>query len=770
MSDASPSLHELESKLIGSVVRKTEIVSLASLPGVIDQALKASHPYDPRRVTEWLALDPGLAVRVLDATAAEAAIHGDRRGDPIERRVNALGPELIRTILLSAAQWSLAPERNPSSGRELSGFWSHSVQCALLARALAQACSGADPEEAYLAGLLHDLGSLMLLTSVPGTYRSLAGEKAFADAQGLPEHAGRLGTIHADIGAALLQELHLPFHLCDAVLLHHAPNVELEGTHPLVRVLRSAESLCRQPAAAAQQDLAADLLGISTTSVSGAVEKAARQFERVLQTLGLAEAPPPRSGRDEDAASVVGTRALTETVVGRVLGETDWAEASDAPTPSPSPQVGEGRWEDGTTASILEQTLEQAVRLEAALLVKDVSDGPAGLARILPLVTAVTGLKRCLLFLRGGGDNVWPGWMIDCGKAVPFEPGLSLGVTHSLVARAARDAMTTASYEIGKVKRLVGLDLEMARALDAEAVATVPLKRDGQECRGVLVFGVCAVRASRFDQKLPFLKELAASVAAVPSPGQDRSPGEARDDPAQALRAATRSLVHEARNPLSVLKAYLEIARKRADAGEDFGKELDIVGQEIDRVARLLDRMGRPEEQPAPASGRVNVNRLIVELLLVYEAPLFVSKGISVELDLDDTMQQIAADPGMLKQVLLNLLKNASEAMSDGDRLRVSTADFVNYEGAIMVEISVKDTGPGMPPEKIATLFSSQSALPGAPQRGFGLANSLRLVKLMAGHLLCHSRAGAGTTFRVLVPRHLEASTAPSAPVSSRDD
>lgn len=762
MNSAPPSLHELESKLIESVVKKTEIVSLVSLPGIIDQALKASRPYDARRVTQWLALDPSLALRVLDATAGGAAVHGGHRNDSMEQRANALGPELIRAVLVSAAQGSVAPRRNPLSDRELSGFWSHSVRCAFLARALAEACSCANVEEAYLAGLLHDVGSLMLLTSVPDTYRSLAGEKAFADTEGLPEHAGRLGTIHAEVGAALLQELRLPSFFCDAVLLHHAPNVELEGTHPLVRVLRSAEALSRPPASAAKQDLVADLLGTSAASVSGAVEKAARQFDRVLQTLGLAQAAPPLPKRDEDAASVVGARVLTETVVGRVLGEADWLEAPGAPpSPHSPPPGGEGL---GVTASILEQILEETVRLETALLVKDASDLPAGLAGVLPLVTAVAGLKRCVLFLPGGDDNVWPGWMIDSEGAERFEPGLSLGVTHSLVARAARDGMTSASYEVGRVRRLVGLDLEIARALGAEAVAAVPLKRDGRECRGVLVFGTSGARASHFDRKLPFLKELAASVAAALSRGDTRSPGEVRDDSAQALRDATRNLVHEARNPLSVLKAYLEIARKRVDAGEDFGKELEIASQEIDRVARLLERIGRPEEQLAPEPGRVNVNRIINELLLVYEAPLFGSKGISVELDLDDNMQQIAADSRMLKQVLLNLLKNASEAMSAGDRLRVSTADFVNYEGAIMVEISVKDSGPGMTPEKITTLFSPQPVSAAAPERGFGLANSLRLVKIMAGHLLCHSRAGAGTTFRILIPRNLEANPAASAP------
>ena len=74
-----------------------------------------------------------------------------------------------------------------------------------------------------------------------------------------------------------------------------------------------------------------------------------------------------------------------------------------------------------------------------------------------------------------------------------------------------------------------------------------------------------------------------------------------------------------------------------------------------------------------------------------------------------------------------------------------------------MVEISVADNGPGMSPEKIAALFRESEAGEGARARGIGLATSLAVVKSMAGHLLCRSRLGEGTTFAVLLPRTVAA-------------
>jgi signal transduction histidine kinase len=331
-----------------------------------------------------------------------------------------------------------------------------------------------------------------------------------------------------------------------------------------------------------------------------------------------------------------------------------------------------------------------------------------------------------------------------------FQLDLSPAVAHSLVARAAREGTTVVSYEAGGLKRLVGLDVQMARALKAEALAALPLKEAGAPARGVLVLPVPALQAAEFEETLPLLEEVARKLAAAARRGKEAGPAEAL--PLEALQASIRRLVHEARNPLSALKTYLEVARGRTRAGENVERELEMVGHEIDRVARLLERMGQPEEEAAPEGGITDINRMVEEFLLVYREPLFTRRGIRVDLDLDRGLPPVRTDARMLKQVLLNLLKNASEAVPEGGRLRITTSDLVNYEGQMMVEIALADTGPGIAPEKLATLFtpSAEAALAG---RGIGLANSLALVKTMGGHLACHSRLGAGTTVRILLPR-----------------
>jgi signal transduction histidine kinase/HD-like signal output (HDOD) protein len=755
----SSHVSELEARLVDSVVRRTRIIRLPALPQVIDRALKAHREgTETKKTAEWLLLEPVLALRVLEAGAGMALPAGAQGATSMGERIAALGHEAVRALLLSSARASLTPRRVYLPAETLSGYWSHCVRVALIARALAEAAGYESREEAHLAGLLHDLGAPLLATAVPDTFRSLVDQKAWAETEGIPEQAGRLGTIHADIGARYLDGLDLPFHFRDAVLLHHAPGVELEGTHLLVRIVRSAESLVRQPASESRRGLAADLLGIPAASVQTALECAARAFEAVLRSLNLATVPSPRYEEEAFSRSFVDTRALTETLVGRVVEEARRSEARDRIPPQreePVQAAGESQGPPPTASaaaiSLLEQVLEDALQLELTVPLQTLDRIPQGLGTLMPLLAALVGIKRFLLFLPAAeGEAPWSGWKVEGGEVARFQLDLAPAVAHSLVARAGREGTTIVSYEAGGLKRLVGLDVQIARALEAEAIAALPLKEAGAPARGVLVLPVPALQAAEFEETMPLLEEVARKLAAAARRGKETGPAEAL--PLEALQASVRRLVHEARNPLSALKTYLEIARGRMRAGENVEKELEMVGHEIDRVALLLERMGRPEEEAAPEGGLTDINRMVEEFLLVYREPLFTRRGIRVDLDLDRGLPPVRTDARMLKQVLLNLLKNASEAVPEGGRLRITTSDLVNYEGQMMVEIALADTGPGIAPEKLATLFSLPAGAAPAG-RGVGLANSLALVKTMGGHLACHSRVGAGTTVRILLPR-----------------
>ena len=775
---------ELERKLVESVVGRFDIVRLPATPLIIDRALRAGQRGgEASQVCEWLELDPILTLRVLDATA-DAPVDPRAGVHPLSltERATALGPELVRAVLMSAARSSLGVEPTSLSARELGEFWIHALRVAFLTRSLAEACAYRSPDEAYLVGLLHDLGSFALLATVPNTLRSLVATQANASWGAVPEHAGRLGTIHAQIGAALLEKLQVPFYVADAVLIHHGRPDQLEGAHPIVRILCCAEALLASRSPAHPLGAMADLLGISAADVSGAEKGAAEKVSAVLRglgRLGLAksgsadqtpqgETGTPASGAKQHLTETLVMRFVTEaeqpspgeTPLDRKAGSTSAqdADAEEASTEGDGwPEALALHGTNATASSILEQVVGDAVRLEGETLLRSPGDVPRTIAELLPLARVVAGVRHTALFLAKNAQERWPGWLVGGAGAAPIELELLPAGGHSLVARAAREGETVTSYQEGKASQLSGLDLQIARMLGADEIAAIPMAGGAAAGRGVLVFGASAMKASRFAQVLPFLTDLTELVArSAVVPGAAPA-GHGAGESLEQMRAATRRLVHEARNPLSVLKTYLQIARTRAGGGENLDKELEIANQEVERMARILDGIGEPQQIPTPRVRTVELNRIIEDLLTLYGESLFGQKQIVLSPMLDASILPISCDEEGLKQVLLNLLMNASEALSSGDQVMVCTSDHVNYEGRVMVEISVADNGPGMPPEKIAALFAEPEAAAERPARGFGLPTSLAVVKSMGGHLVCRSRLGEGTTFAVLLPRTLAA-------------
>lgn len=789
---ASNPPRELERKLIESVVAKLDVARLPGMPIVIDRALRASRrPRDAAQLCEWLALDPSLVFRVFEIAAAPPT--GERAASAalsLAQRAGPVKPELMRSLLLTAARCSLGADPAPLSARELGEFWIHAVRVAFLSRALAEACSYREPDEAYLAGLLHDFGSFALLATVPNTLRSLVATQANAPWGAVPEHAGRLGTIHTQIGAALLERVRVPFYVSDAVLLHHAPSAELEGTHPLVRILCCAEELAHSRSAAVPHGAMADLLQTSASAVADAEKAAAEKVSAVLRGLGRLGLAKPQAGRTEPTADATATESgapqhLTETLVMRFVKEAEQPASGDAPserererqakqdTDSADHSAEEYRWSEAlalhgtnaTAGSILEQIVAEAVQLEARTLLRDTTDAPLALAAVLPLARVVVGVQGAMVFVESEAAGDWAGWLVGGEGAARVDLSLSIS-GRSFVARAASATDAETSYEDGKTSQLGGLDLQVARMLGADEIAAIPFKGVGAPNRGIVVFGCSAMNAPRFVQILPFLSELVELVSLSVAERRASQAANRADQSVEQMRAATRRLVHEARNPLSVLKTYLQIARSRTDAGAKLDKELDIANQEVERISGLLDGIGNPRNPAAPRVRAVDVNRMVEDLLLLYGDPLFAEKKIVLSPMLDASILPISCDAEGLKQVLLNLLINASEALSGGDQVMVCSSDHVNYEGQVMVEISVADNGPGMPPEKIAGLFAAAEAGRTDAARGIGLPTSLAVVKAMGGHLVCRSRLGEGTTFAILLPRTagLEAQAPVGAP------
>jgi signal transduction histidine kinase/CheY-like chemotaxis protein len=244
-------------------------------------------------------------------------------------------------------------------------------------------------------------------------------------------------------------------------------------------------------------------------------------------------------------------------------------------------------------------------------------------------------------------------------------------------------------------------------------------------------------------------------------------------DASQAKSAFLAKMSHELRTPMNAIIGYSEIILEDATDRGDEGAVADL--RKILGAARhLLGLINDVLDLSKIEAGKMDlyletfdVCKLVQEVIATAQ-PLIDRNGNRVTVECPADFGQMHADATKLRQILLNLLSNASKFTDHGEiHLRVSREQ--RAEGASII-LRVRDSGIGMTPEQVGKLFQAfsqadQSTSAKYGGTGLGLAISRQFALLMGGDISVESAAGKGSTFLVRVPAHvipLTSSTAPS--------
>lgn len=234
----------------------------------------------------------------------------------------------------------------------------------------------------------------------------------------------------------------------------------------------------------------------------------------------------------------------------------------------------------------------------------------------------------------------------------------------------------------------------------------------------------------------------------------------------QAARLAVASMaaakvVHEVNNPLGIIRNYLKILEMKLPEKDSLIKELTILDEEIKRISTIiqqLDNFSTPVKHSFELTG---INDLLANLLSILSKSVFYSSRLHVHFKPDPDLPTILTDAGTIKQIIINLVKNAAEAMKDGGNVyiktRVRAADAsvkVSGEGEIRdsIELTVQDDGPGLPENLLAQLFEPFISTKGKGHSGLGLSIVRTLVTELKGSVTCQSDKRNGTCFTILLP------------------
>ena len=199
-----------------------DIERLPVLPEVVQDLLDylQGEKVDVGGVAARIARDPALAAKLL--RVANSSFYGlQGHVATIPDALVVLGLRAVRTLVTGAAVTSHLQNLG-LAGNDQHDFWQHSAGTALCARALAREVD-ASPENAYTAGLLHDIGRLILAGRFPGEYRRVTGYRALHDCHMIDAEQEVLGFDHAQVGAALAARWKFPAEIAKAIAGHHAP-------------------------------------------------------------------------------------------------------------------------------------------------------------------------------------------------------------------------------------------------------------------------------------------------------------------------------------------------------------------------------------------------------------------------------------------------------------------------------------------------------------------------------------------------------------------
>jgi signal transduction histidine kinase len=217
------------------------------------------------------------------------------------------------------------------------------------------------------------------------------------------------------------------------------------------------------------------------------------------------------------------------------------------------------------------------------------------------------------------------------------------------------------------------------------------------------------------------------------------------------MNRQVREITHEVNNPLAIIQNYLATLRLKLGADAPV-KELDAISRELVRVSTIIQkyrRIGDAEDTLLLAVA--NLNEIVSELVLLASAG---KDGIEIQTCLDDEIPAMEFAVDATKQVVLNILKNAVEAVAEteGAQIAVETNGSVNMGGRAYIEVTITDNGPGMSTEQRLSLFETNTTTKGEG-RGLGMGIVQALMDRMSGLIACRpGSAGCGTCFQILLP------------------
>ncbi len=849
---------------MNSISPKTKGVDfLPSLPHAVTRLLEASleNSASLKGIADIAANDPGLTSQILRLANSPLFGQGGKVVSLPQAVVN-LGLQSVRNIAISLSVYESFTDIAEVPNFSLANFWWHSLCTGVCARNLAARIGYEHPDEAFIAGLLHDIGQLFMLRANPEACNDIIQEARSGRTLVKAERAV-WGRDHAQMGADLLENWGLPPMVCDAVRYHHYSEAEIKNSLVPVRTIYVANYLShylKKPDRPVREDIGHQLsflLDLGPDVLDELTDSIFVEIEQVSKLYGIEVSVSDEAGVQEKLTDEVAGRNLLKDkvfdhaiLIGSLqdmISARNERELFDILLKSLlvlfnfdqvllAKRVGKNRLAGIIAVGSKQDEIARRIRIpciqgtiwntaleqkksvhfddffaDRSPLIIDkqivnflgghflvvpmvVEDEPYGVMAVaIPHEEWDSGFrhKDVLMLLAGhmahalkshryrslfkrekslnaamlesvpvavvltdilGRSVHWnpsAGKLLGLKKSMCVTDGINIWDYLSLNEALREDVLRRIeSGEIFEVRRYKWTDPRgRPRWLDLKAV---PLRVGSQS---KIVLSVEDVTANRLlekerEEKARWLEE-----------ELDRRTGQLKAAQQKILRAerliaaedVARRAAHEVANPLGIIKNFLRVLKIEDESGKNVDV-FDSIDREIDRIARIIqglrDFSGNFDRKSESSGGYIQ--KVLSDLSTLMSRPL-ADKGIELDINVDHDLPMLKLCEDGIKQVLINLLKNAEDALVNQGKITIMAYKHPKYPEDVVVE--VRDTGPGIPGELRDKIFDPFVTTKGKGNSGLGLSVCHGLIKAAGGSIRIKDHEGPGAWFEIRIPR-----------------
>ena len=743
-----------------------QVEGLPTLPAVAVQVLQvaSNEAASVDDICRSIESDPALASRILKLVhRADAGVSGEVTS--LDRAVLLLGFEAVRCAVLAVSVFStFGPTRSAAEQSFSLNYWKHSVAVATCAELLAGELianwgrdAGVLTGEAFLAGLLHDIGKLALDMTVPKSFAKVVEAVDLLRGNIADVERSVIGVDHQVVGKRLAELWQLPTMLRDVIWLHGQVPQALPASvrnARLVNLVTLADVLVREQHLGysgnyqfpVTRDALISALGLLPAQVDTVLNGLINAIESRAKTIGLGtggasdlyrqaiQEANKELSRVSDQLASRNRRLSIRAKYFEAVAAFQHELRPDAPPATVLAAIGQ------TAAAVLESSAVAAFSLPPGAGYAEVTVvGPAGEVLHTNLIDAATGDVAVV----AGRTPTRPGQTDD-----PVSP--------------------------------VGPDLEWLLSEFSPKLAGsirywVPLEADGV-CIGGVVWGGQYDERQRLSPQAQELTALASGWSLALRTCQIRDESRAlaeqlaeanrRLQTAQSEIYRTRMLTsvaqiaagaaHEMNNPLMVISGRSQLLASTLDDPKqrDAAKLIYEKSQTLSDLITALMHFAKPQAPQPVACEVAGLLRLAVE-----KAEKIVPIGARrIETRLSD-LPPATVDGGQISEALAEVIVNAIEA-TDAETGRITLSGSYDAFGQRLV-LTVADNGRGMDAHTLAHAFDPFfSAKAAGRQQGMGLAKAQRWAESSQGSIRLESQPGAGTRVILILPAGLPASPA----------